>query len=53
MPYAILAQSGCFKVTNTTTGKVHAECTTRAKAEAQVRLLRGIEAGTLKPRDKK
>ena len=54
MPYAILKHGNCYKVTNTATGKVHAECTTEAKAEAQVRLLRGIEHGTLKPRkDKK
>ena len=54
MPYAILKHGNAFKVVNSATGKVHAEHTTRPKAEAQVRLLRGIEAGTLKPRkDKK
>ena len=52
MPYAILPVKGGFKVVNTANGKVHAEHTTRAKAEAQVRLLRGIEAGSLRPRKK-
>ena len=51
MPYAILPVNGAFKVVNTATGQVHAEHTTRPKAEAQVRLLRGIEHG-MKPRKK-
>ena len=41
-----------YKVVNSSTGKVHAERTTKAKAEAQLRLLRGVEHGTLKPRKK-
>ena len=45
MPYAILSAKGGFKVVNTATGKVHAAHTTREKAEAQVRLLRGVEHG--------
>ena len=45
MPYGILRANGDFKVVNTATGKVHAAHTTREKAEAQVRLLRGIEHG--------
>ena len=52
MPYSIVTTKGCYKVVNSSTGKVHAECTSKAKAESQVRLLRGIEAGTLKPRKK-
>ena len=52
MPYAILPADGGFKVVNTASGAVHAKHTSRAKAEAQVRLLRGVEAGTLKPRKK-
>jgi len=31
-------------------GRIVAKSTTKPKAEAQVRLLRGIEHGTLKPR---
>lgn len=51
MPYAILPADGAFKVVNTATGEVHAKHTSRAKAEAQVRLLRGVEHG-MKPRKK-
>ena len=46
------AGGGMYKVVNSSTGKVHAERTTKAKAEAQLRLLRGVEHGTLKPRKK-
>ena len=46
------AGGGMFRVVNTSSGKVHAERTTKAKAEAQLRLLRGVEHGTLKPRKK-
>ena len=46
MPYAVEKTSaGDFEVRNVETGKAHAKHTTRAKAEAQVRLLRGIEHG--------
>lgn len=48
MPYMILKHGKCFKVVNSQTGKVHAECASEANAKAQVRLLRGLEAGTLK-----
>lgn len=52
MPYKILKlrNQDAYRVKNTETGKVLAKKTTKAKAEAQVRLLRGIEHGTLKPR---
>lgn len=42
MPYRITKVSGkkCYKVSNRNTGKVHAYCTTKKKAESQVRLLR-------------
>lgn len=50
MPYNIVKTGKCYKVVNTASGKVHAECTSEAKAQAQVRLLRGIEAGTLTKR---
>jgi len=52
MPYSILHQGDCYKVTNTATGKIHAKCSTEAAAKAQVRLLRGLESGSLKPRKK-
>ena len=51
MPYAILHADGDFKVVNTASGKVHARHTTKEKAEAQVRLLRGVEHGMV-PRRK-
>ena len=53
MPYAMISVGGgMFRVVNTSTGKVHAERTTKAKAEAQLRLLRGVEHG-MKVRGKK
>lgn len=53
MPYQIKQVSqNKYSVSNKDTGKVHAHHTTKAKAEAQVRLLHGIENGTLKPRAK-
>ena len=52
MPYAILPADGGFKVVNTSSGKVHAEHATKENAEAQVRLLRGIEHG-MTPRKSK
>ena len=53
MPYMMLpAGGGMYKVVNSSTGKVHAEKTTKAKAEAQLRLLRGVEHG-MKVRGKK
>lgn len=35
----------CWEVVNTETGKLHSKCSTEAKAKAQLRLLRGVEAG--------
>lgn len=50
MPYAIRsAGEGRYKVVNTETGAVHSKATTKPKAEAQVRLLRGVEHG-MRPR---
>lgn len=43
MPYKINQTVGGFEVVNTATGMVHAKHTTRAKAEAQLRLLRALE----------
>ena len=39
------------QVRNKATGKVHAKSTTKAKAESQIRLLRGVEHGMV-PRRK-
>ncbi len=49
MPYAITEHDGGYQVANTDTGEIHAKHTTRAKAEAQVRLLRGIEHKSVIP----
>jgi hypothetical protein len=45
MPYSIrkVRNQPCYKVYNKRTKKVFAKCTSREKAEGQVRLLRGIE----------
>lgn len=49
MPYKIIpASQNRFSVVNKNTGRVLAYHTTKAKAQAQVRLLHGIEAGTIK-----
>lgn len=45
MPYSVRKAGSKWEVVNTTTGKVHAKHTTKAKAEAQVRLLRGKDHG--------
>ena len=53
MPYAIeKLDSGKFKVVNKESGNVHSKATSRASAEAQVRLLHGVEHG-MKPRTTK
>jgi len=41
IPYKIrkLPNKRCWRVTNAETGKIHAYCTSKRKAEAQVRLL--------------
>ena len=45
MPYAIRRKGTRYQVVNSETGEVKAESTSRAKAERQIRLLRGIEHG--------
>lgn len=45
MPYRLRKVGTRYEVVNTRTGRVHAKHTTKAKAEAQLRLLRGIEHG--------
>lgn len=52
MPYAIRKRDGKYCVVNTATGVVKAKHTTKAKAESQLRLLRGVEHG-MKPRKRK
>lgn len=54
MPYAIIRNAdGSYAVKNKETGMYKARHTTKASAEAQVRLLHAIDAGTLKPRGDK
>jgi uncharacterized protein (AIM24 family) len=52
MPYEIkkLPHSNLVKMTNKETGRVTAKHTTMKKAKSQMRLLEGIEHGTLKKR---
>lgn len=45
MPYSVRHVKGGYRVVNTKTGRVHSRHTSKAKAEAQVRLLRGVEHG--------
>lgn len=42
MPYTLKKDGKTWQVINTETGKVHSKGTTKAKAEAQIRLLHGI-----------
>lgn len=50
MPYEIQHPTPrCWQVVNTDTGKVHSKCTTKTKAQAQMRLLYGVESGKWKP----
>ena len=52
MPYAIRARNDKFVVINTETGDVKGTHDSRAKAQLQINLLRGIEHGW-KPTGKK
>lgn len=54
MPYKVfpIPSSNYYKVKNTETGEVKAKRTTLKRANAQVRLLEGLEHGTVKPRRK-
>jgi hypothetical protein len=45
MPYRVEKDGAGFRVVNVSTGRVHAKRTSRQAAEAQARLLRGIEHG--------
>ena len=56
MPYSIRKSDDKFKVVNKETGKVKGTHASRAKAQKQVNLLRGVEHGwvpTGKPARKK
>lgn len=41
MPFVVrkVRNQQCWRVKNTNTGKIHAKCTSKAKAEAQLRIL--------------
>lgn len=53
MPYGIKKiNESCYEVYNKDTGKIHAKCTTKTKALAQIRLLYGVESGKFKPTGK-
>ena len=43
MPYTMKRVKGGWRVVNTATGQIKAKRTTKAKAQAQLRLLHGIE----------
>ena len=45
MPYELVQKGGEWIVRNKETGKLHAKGTTKAKAQAQLRLLHGIDNG--------
>ena len=56
MPYAVRKSNNKYKVVNKDTGKVKGTHASKAKAQKQVNLLRGVEAGwkpTGKPARKK
>ena len=53
MPYSIVKitsgkNKGKFKVVNKQTGEVHAKATSKANAEAQIRLLQGVKHGMVR-----
>lgn len=47
MPIKIRKVRGkaCFQVKDMKTGKVHAKCTSKPKAEAQAKLIRAVDHG--------
>lgn len=54
MPFAIrkVPNKNCYRIRNTETGRIYAKCSTLENANAQLRLLRGIEYGNFKPTGK-
>lgn len=55
MPYLIqkVRNKNCFKVINKETGRILARCTTREKAEKQIRLLHMIDTSVELNRSRK
>jgi len=45
MPYKTKKTGKCYSVINTETGKKKSKCTSKKNAEAQTRLLYGVESG--------
>lgn len=45
MPYKIVQHGRCWSVVNGLTGRIYSHCSTKAHAQAQLRLLRGVEHG--------
>jgi len=43
MPYKIVKTNNCYSVVNKESGEVHSKCSTKEKAEAQLKLLYAIE----------
>ena len=54
MPFEIrkLPNRNCYRIRNSKTGQIHAKCSSYENAQAQLRLLRGIEYGNFKPTGK-
>jgi hypothetical protein len=55
MPYIIrkVRNQDCYQLKNKISGKIHSKCTTKDKANKQLRLLNAIEYGHWKPNKKK
>ena len=54
MPYKLRHKPGDgYQVINKETGKVHSKGTTKAKAQAQIRLLQGKEHGWTPTKDRR
>lgn len=43
MPYTIRRRKRCFQVINRKSRRIYSKCTTKSKAQKQMRLLRAIE----------
>jgi hypothetical protein len=52
MPYNIKKNKNknCYRVTNKSTHKIHAKCTTKSNATRQVKFLQGIKHGWTPPK---
>ena len=51
MPFAIRkhTRKHCYTVYNSNTRRIHAKCTSKARAEKQLKLLRAVVFGNFKP----